>query len=809
MQQPMNQIIQQFEEIESKSNKSQDILSDSPIYEPEEETEELKLEEVSLDVDVNTEKTIDISENIGDDQTENIIKNFNADRTNTLSTYHGGDNNLNTLQEVAVITKRKLTEESTDDGNPKILKLEVPTDNTPSLDQEVSDIIFAATKSTPEIASSSITRIQTPVRSSPRKITKRSNSNIDITSSKSPKTPKSRPVSADILKSRIQHKNRDNSKLFKTFKQSDSSDVHSSDNSHSRPSVEFVKEIRPAFTRHETISDEGSTMEIADSQNFHLVLSPVTENNDQHEEKEEKVISISEPTFIKNREGIVDPGKIHQPHSEGYNYSDQSNNLSQPIRPNYKEQTTDLESTDTASSIQLDSPENMPTMASKMISKLSNGNSSTPSDVIEQKPVTIIISDNESDGTRYGQRCEQKGKRNDSFRLSNNTTPSTISPLPNGHTMPLSTPQVPTFDIHWSNNEDGEFLSISSTTTSNRTCDGAFVVPQPPRKSVTNPGSVTVKGIEALTKKINDLFSHIRDTPIIDSNQSNTETKVSIGIQASPTNASDNAMSNGNASPEEVGKCDKVTPKSSLKKTRMRGRRPLTGKTKRAILPTQAEEPEYMHGVNSPEIIPMNGESKDLLIKTSLKEEKLQGITGTPKSVNKLKQKKSRPTSPRPPTPVEKGTPKTEFLGYPPDTLVLAKWVDKRYYSGKVLELIEPNKYLIKFDDSRTKVLLDDFIIFGNMKTLPLQGSKKCARSRDKGGNSSAKKRIASPKSPKASTSGLKTKGTVGRKRLASESSELSESSNSAPPVRLEEVAGVEPEVQRTPRKIDGVKAYY
>lgn len=45
------------------------------------------------------------------------------------------------------------------------------------------------------------------------------------------------------------------------------------------------------------------------------------------------------------------------------------------------------------------------------------------------------------------------------------------------------------------------------------------------------------------------------------------------------------------------------------------------------------------------------------------------------------------------------------------------------------------------------------------------------------------------------------------RKRMGSESSELSESSNSAPaPARIEEVAGVEPEVQRTPRKIDGVK---
>ncbi|GBP94109.1 hypothetical protein EVAR_90253_1 [Eumeta japonica] len=191
-------------------------------------------------------------------------------------------------------------------------------------------------------------------------------------------------------------------------------------------------------------------------------------------------------------------------------------------------------------------------------------------------------------------------------------------------------------------------------------------------------------------------------------------------------------MSNGNASPEEVGKCDKVTPKKLTQKTRMRGRRPHR-KNKRAILPTQAEEPEYMHGVNSPEIIPMNGESKDLLIKTS-RRRKLQGITGTQ----------------------------------------------------------------------------NDFIISGNMKTLPLQGQSVYALV-DEEENYEPGLVLGEENSSGAiiyrcTTDGLKTKGTVGRKRLASESSELSESSNSAPPVRLEEVAGVEPEVQRTPRKIDGVK---
>lgn len=46
------------------------------------------------------------------------------------------------------------------------------------------------------------------------------------------------------------------------------------------------------------------------------------------------------------------------------------------------------------------------------------------------------------------------------------------------------------------------------------------------------------------------------------------------------------------------------------------------------------------------------------------------------------------------------------------------------------------------------------------------------------------------------------------RARVASESSELSESSSSNP-ARPDLVAGVEPELQRTPRKLEGVKGTY
>lgn len=400
----------------------------------------------------------------------------------------------------------------------------------------------------------------------------------------------------------------------------------------------------------------------------------------------------------------------------------------------------------------MESPENKPSVASKMISKLSNGNSSTPTEVAEAR-VLAEDSDSTPDMVKL---LNGKGKRGkiDSFRTSNTTTPSTISPLQNGHSLPINTPQIPVFDIHVNHSEDNEFLSLyivrtdndvgldickeyqriskrfsvdpyladvsvstspssvtstgvvdlpnrisfastvssSTSTSSNRTSDGNFVVPLPPRKFVANP-STSVKGYENLMKKLQDIFHPVRDTD--ESNRSLTEEKVSVGIQASLSDGT----TNGSASPEEVNKlCDKVTPKSSLKKTRVRGRRQIASKTKRALLPTQPEELENV--LYSPEMVPTNSENGN----KSPKEEKLPNLVATPKSVSKLKQKR-RPTSPRPATPVElPKAVKTEYPGFAPDTVVLAKWADKRYYSGKVLEITEPNKYLIKFDDGRSKV---------------------------------------------------------------------------------------------------------
>ncbi|KAJ0175256.1 hypothetical protein K1T71_009397 [Dendrolimus kikuchii] len=834
--------------------------------------------------------------------------------------------------------KRKLTDNTLQKGA-KVQKLALSDEEflvtSQTLDDEVCEITSAAKTKVVNLELPSTSRVRTPVKSSPRKI-KRSNS-VDIVKQKTPKTPKSRPASVDVTKIRTPRK------LKTELKDDINSEVEVKSSNNSRPSVEFIMEIAPAKVP-ETIPEED-TSQLDDSQGIHLEFMEESPSLNNGSKAPEDRYYSSDPVNPKDRKEVLNPGKIDPPHSEGYNYSDQSN-FSQSRQKDFISKSTDQESTDSVGSITLDSPEHVPSVASKLISKLSNGNSSTPTDT-ETKHDNITPDMSKLNAT--------KGKlsKNESFRASNTTTPSTISPLQNGHSLPINTPQVPIFEVHINHNEDNEFLSLhvirtdndigmdmckeyqriskkfsvdayyadvdtssspssvtsvgminlqnrissasiisSSSTSSNRTSDGAFVVPQPPRKSVVNP-TTSVKGYGALLKKLQDIFSHIHDHSVED--RSMSDDKVSVGIQTSLSNES--GLSNGNASPEEIGKCDKVTPKSSLKKTRVRGRRPIAGKTKRAILPTQPEEPEYMHGINSPEMLPSNGQNgKDSPIKSPKDEKPLSTLVATPKSVNKLKQKR-RPTSPRPATPVEKAIIKPEYPGYAPDTVVLAKWVDKRYYSGRVLEITEPNKYLIKFDDGQTKALLDDFIIFGDMKTLPLEGQSvyavvdeeqsyepglvlgveenasgtvtyrcttdgdtivmvtaselyltedqarslkesararspttptttprrrhhreldldniiqgpRIARSRDKAATSSAKKRVASPKSPKASTSGVKSKNTpVGRKRLASESSEMSESSNHAPPARLEEVAGVEPEVQKTPRKIDGVKA--
>lgn len=621
----------------------------------------------------------------------------------------------------------------------------------------------------------STSRVRTPIRSSPRLMAKRCNSAEPLTPTL-PKTPKSRPASVDITrKTPLKLLNKELLTPANTTKhETEDENLTNTDSFSSRPSVEFVREIPPPAVIPETITEECNA-ELDDSQGFQLVMSPSPEEMEKQDVKYSSDVGVP-----NNRNKILDPGVIHKTHSEGYVYSDHS--FSQPRPKDGRlSKSIDQESTDSVCSLNLESPDHIPSVTSKLISKLSNGNSSTPTELMEGKRLSED-SDNTPDMIKLNTNKGKRGK-NDSYRMNSTNTPSTISPLQNGHSLPMDTPQAPIFDIHTNYSEDNEFVSLyvvrtdnnlgmdmykeyqrlskrfttgdaylgdvsvsnspssvtsggmitlpnrtsyastisSTSTSSNRTSDGAFVVPQPPRKSVSNP-STSIKGYEALIKMLQNIFSHFRDVPE-DGNHSINDDKVSVAIQTSLSQGSSDAvLSNGNASPQEVNKCDKATPKSSLKKTRVRGRRQMAGKTKRAILPTQPEEPEYMHGMNSPEMVPTNGDNgKESPVKSPKDEKPSLTLVATPKSISKLKQKR-RPTSPRPATPVEKLAVKQEYVGYPPDTVVLARWVNKCYYSGKVLEITEPNKYMIEFDDGRKKVLLDEFIIFGDMKTLPLVG---------------------------------------------------------------------------------------
>lgn len=78
-------------------------------------------------------------------------------------------------------------------------------------------------------------------------------------------------------------------------------------------------------------------------------------------------------------------------------------------------------------------------------------------------------------------------------------------------------------------------------------------------------------------------------------------------------------------------------------------------------------------------------------------------------------------------TPNTKGT--DEFVVPASDNLydakkynvnVLARWVDKKFYAGKILQAKPGNKYVVQFEDGATKTLSTDAIIFGNDISLPL-----------------------------------------------------------------------------------------
>lgn len=56
-----------------------------------------------------------------------------------------------------------------------------------------------------------------------------------------------------------------------------------------------------------------------------------------------------------------------------------------------------------------------------------------------------------------------------------------------------------------------------------------------------------------------------------------------------------------------------------------------------------------------------------------------------------------------------------------PEKAVLARWVDKKFYAGRVIEAKPNNKYVVLFEDGAKKVLPEEHIVFGNENILPLE----------------------------------------------------------------------------------------
>lgn len=66
----------------------------------------------------------------------------------------------------------------------------------------------------------------------------------------------------------------------------------------------------------------------------------------------------------------------------------------------------------------------------------------------------------------------------------------------------------------------------------------------------------------------------------------------------------------------------------------------------------------------------------------------------------------------------EPATP-TTTTNYP-EKAVLARWVDKKFYAGRVIDQKPNNKFVVLFEDGAKKVLPEEHIVFGEQNILPL-----------------------------------------------------------------------------------------
>lgn len=391
------------------------------------------------------------------------------------------------------------------------------------------------------------------------------------------------------------------------------------------------------------------------------------------------------------------------------------------------------------------------------------------------------ISDNDSDNTppfrdyKITAKISLPSKLNSSTNLNNNNSP--LSPLSNGHSdgsrlNNLSNLNGPSFDVQINCDENNEFLALhvvkidneigsdisrecqkihkkvyrdytadvsktnsqssvtsggllqlplltktsflstSSSNSSTRTSDNTFVIPQRPGRSLSTQNLFTVKGLNALKQKIDEVIMHLIEAY-------GTDSLYHSSGGSSLVNSFDlkKNISNGNHTDHNEN-VRNMTPRSSKKKLPTKARRTLNRKSKKDILPITKEEGHLDNEIHSPEMINTDP-NRCQRPSTPLTNKKEENIFFNNNNI--IHSKQSSPTAITSPkrnvSPVSKND-----NNYPENTVVLAKWRDKKYYPGKIKKSLEGNKYLIEFYDGATKILLDDFIIFGNTKELPILG---------------------------------------------------------------------------------------
>lgn len=142
---------------------------------------------------------------------------------------------------------------------------------------------------------------------------------------------------------------------------------------------------------------------------------------------------------------------------------------------------------------------------------------------------------------------------------------------------------------------------------------------------------------------------------------------------------------------------------SAIQSTPLSGRRGKVAVVKEAATPTTASKRKRGDTAEEDEV------------KTSAKKSKKEATPSTPAGT---------------PKKATVATPTSSKSAYP-EKVVLARWIDRMYYAGRVIEKKPNNKFVVLFEDGANKTLTADNIVFGNKDTLPLENEYVHAKVKD------------------------------------------------------------------------------